>query len=136
MLNGRDHYLGHFGSKESKDQYRRLIEEWEWCGRRVPTDGASLSMNRVMLAYLRSAAGYYNSASETSEVERIKEALSPLKELYGTLPAGGFGPKKLKRLRETMLAKGWCRTNVNHQIHRAKRMIKWAVSEELLSQSM
>jgi integrase len=135
-LNGRDHYLGRYGTAASKAEYDRLIAEWLGCGRQLPTDGGDVSMNKVMLAYLHYAAGYYSADSETSEVYRIKEALSPLKELFGTLPAAEFGPKKLKRLREAMLAKGWCRTNVNHQIHRVKRMIKWAVSEELVPQSL
>jgi integrase len=34
-----------------------------------------------------------------------------------------------------MLAKGWCRTNVNHQIHRVKRMMIWAASAELVPPS-
>jgi integrase len=131
-LNGKDHYLGRYGTKQSQAEYDRLIAEWLACGRRLPVADHGLTINEVILAYVRFAAGYYNAGSETSEVARIKDAVRPLKELFGRVPVTEFGPRKLKAVRGAMLAKGWCRTNVNHQIHRIKRMIKWAVSEELV----
>jgi integrase len=131
-LNGKDRYLGCHGTAASKAEYDRLIAEWLACGRHLPkTD--SLSVNEVILAYVRYATGYYSSGGETSEVARIKDAARPLKRLFGHVPAAEFGPRKLKAVREAMLAKGWCRTNVNHQIHRIKRMFNWAVSEELVA---
>ena len=39
-INGKDHYLGPFGSIESKAAYRRLIQEWEATGK-SGTYGAS-----------------------------------------------------------------------------------------------
>jgi hypothetical protein len=59
------------------------------------------------LAYVRYAAGYYNTSSETSEVARIKDAVRPLKELFGRVPATEFGPRKLKAVREAIR---WTRT--------------------------
>ena len=32
-INGKDHYLGRFGSGESKAAYRRLVQEWEATGK-------------------------------------------------------------------------------------------------------
>jgi integrase len=135
-LNGKDHYLGSYGSKDSRTAYDQLIAEWLACGRRLPDAEHGLSVNEVILAYVRYAADYYSTTGETSEGERIKDAMRPLKELYGKVSASEFGPKKFKAVRKAMLAKGWCRSNVNHQANRIKRMFKWAVSEELVPPSV
>lgn len=37
-------------------------------GRQRPTTDAALTINAVMVAYLRYAAGYYNAGGKTSEV--------------------------------------------------------------------
>jgi integrase len=66
------------------------------------------------------------------ELACVKDALRIVKSLLGTTPAAEFGPKKLKSVRQAMLDKGWCRTNVNHQIDRVRRSFPWAVSEEML----
>src|SRR5262249_31650617 len=39
-LNGRNHYLGGHGSKESKAEYDRLHAQWPACGRRLTAAGA------------------------------------------------------------------------------------------------
>jgi hypothetical protein len=107
-LSGRTFYLGRYGTRESRAEYDRLTSEWLACGRRLPDAEHGLTMNEVMLAYLRYAAGCYSADGETSEVSRVRDALRPLKELFGGLPAAQFGPRKLKAIREAMLAKGWC----------------------------
>jgi hypothetical protein len=52
-LNGRDHYLGKFGTKESKKAYDALIGEWLRLGRQMPTVNG-LSVNEVILFGQRS----------------------------------------------------------------------------------
>ena len=51
--------------------------------------------------------------------------MKPLRELYGRTPAVEFGPKKLKAFPQHLVNK-----DLNRSI--VKRMVKWAVSEELL----
>ena len=59
-LNGRDHYLGVFGSPDAKIAYDRLIAEWLANNRRVALDASgteggtspSISVNEVLLAFL------------------------------------------------------------------------------------
>jgi hypothetical protein len=53
-INGRDHYLGPFGSPEAQEKYDWLIAEWLSSGRQSMTvrieDGAvPLSVNEVLL---------------------------------------------------------------------------------------
>jgi len=54
-LDGRDHYLGDFGSPVSKAEYDRLIAGWLTAGRQLPppTGGAPAdpSVNEVILAF-------------------------------------------------------------------------------------
>src|SRR5579875_1811482 len=64
-IRGKDHYLGRFGSEESKELYRRLIAEHlsapACAGRAAPVCGASSpSLTGLVLAYWdRHVVGYY-----------------------------------------------------------------------------
>ncbi len=42
-LNGRRHYLGEYGSPESKEAYRRLIAEWATDSGLEPTTSSDLT---------------------------------------------------------------------------------------------
>jgi integrase len=130
-LNGHDHYLGRHGSKESKTEYDRLIAEWLAGGRQLPTNADGLTVNEVLLAYLRFAEGYYGK--DGKELGCLKDAIKPVKALFGREPADTFGPKRLKAVRQQMVDQGWCRKYVNHQTDRVRRIFKWAASEELVS---
>jgi integrase len=128
-LNGKDHYLGRYGSKESKAGYDRLIAEWLAGGRQLPDAGRDLTMNEIMLAFLRHAKERYG---RTNELGCYKDAIRVAKELFGSQPAAEFGPKRFKAVRERFLEKGWSRPYANRQAQRVRRIVKWAVSEELL----
>lgn len=54
---------------------------------------------------------------------------------FSTLPAEEFGPLRLKKLRQLMIERGWCRGVVNQRIGIIKRMFKWAASEQLVPAS-
>src|SRR5262245_51462507 len=91
-LDGRDHYLGPYGSPESHERYARLIAEWQsrlrvdFVAPVIENDRriGSLTINEVMLAYVEFAAGYYTKDDKPNqEFESIRYALRPLKELYG-----------------------------------------------------
>src|SRR5262249_36011500 len=60
----------------------------------------------------------------------------PLRQLYEELPAEEFSPLKLKAVRQTMVAAGWCRTLINQRIGRIIHAFKWAVSEELIPEGV
>jgi hypothetical protein len=133
-LNGREHYLGRFGSAEAEAKYEELIGLWLAHGRRLPEPEATLTVNEVLLAYDCYAEGHYkpSGAGKTStELECVRDALRIVKSLFGRTPAAEFGPKRLKAVRQKMLEKGWCRGYVNHQVDRVRRVFKWAVAEEM-----
>ncbi len=138
-LGGRDYYLGRHGSPESRAEYDRLIVEWISNGRprAQPAAVSDLTINELLLAYLRYADGYYvKNGKPTVEPGNIRLALRPLRALYGHNPAREFGPVALKAVRQAMIDSGLCRSEINRRVGRIVRAIKWAVSEELVPASV
>ena len=135
---GRDHYLGPHGSKASKLEYDRLITEWLAAGR--PTTVApvgELTISEIILRYHTFAKGHYRKGGRgTSEIDNIKYALRPLRELYGRMPVSEFGPLALKALQAKMIEERLSRGVINSRIGKIKRMFRWAVSEELAPASL
>jgi len=72
-LNGKDHYLGRYGTAASKAEYDKLVAEWLASGRALRAVGGQ-RVNDVLLAYLRFATGHYRGSEE---VEKIKHAMRP-----------------------------------------------------------
>jgi integrase len=135
----RDVLLGRYGSKESRLEYARVIAEWEANGRRLPVAvaAADLSVNEMILGYWRFAEGYYRKNGQpTKQLDRVKRALKPVKELYGHTAAKDFGPLALKAVRERMVKGDWTRGYVNSCIGCVKRAFKWAVENELVPPSV
>ncbi len=137
-LNGRDVYLGKYGSPESRAEYDRLIAQWLANGRQLPVavERRDLTINELILAYLRFADGYYlKNGQPTKEPVNIRLAMRPLRQLYGHTPARDFGPLALKTVREAFLAADLCRGEVNKRVRHIQRAFKWAVAEELVPPS-
>jgi integrase len=131
----RDVLLGPYGSPESRAEYARVIAEWEANGRRLPQAAAKADcvVNELLLAYWKFAEGYYRKNDRPiSQLDRIRLALGPVKELYGHTAARAFGPLALKAVREQFLARGWTRGYINSSIGCVKRVFKWAVENELV----
>ena len=103
------------------------IAEWMQNGGRLPAAQHDGHRHRIVVAYTEFATGYYRKDGKpTDEVRMIKAALKIVRELYGRTPAAEFGPLALKACREAMIGKDWCRTHINKQVDRVKRMFKWA----------
>lgn len=136
-LDGRDVYLGKYGTPESKAEYNRIVGEWQLsCFQSGPTQTAreSLTIDELIAGYLRHAEQYYiKDGRPTSSHEEITRSLRPLHELYSATPVAEFGPLALKALRQHMVHRGtWCRTTINRAIDIVKRMFKWAAENELI----
>lgn len=136
-IGGKDHYLGKFGSVESRSEYDRLLAEWLSAGRGSavipsPTDGPTI--NEILLAYWRHAENYYRApdGSQTKELVNMRDALRPLRKLYGLTPARDFGPLALRAVRESMIRSGLAYTTINARINRIRRVFRWAGSVELI----
>jgi hypothetical protein len=60
-LNGRDHYLGFYGTPESRTLYDQLISEWHSHGRKRPSaDHPELRVAELFTAYFEFAREYYS----------------------------------------------------------------------------
>lgn len=139
-LNGRDIYLGRYGSSESRTAYERVIAEWLSNGKQLPPTSpaaispeGTLTVNDLILAFMEHAKTYYVKNGEpTGELPNLKEALRPLAILYGPSAVAQFSPSALKAVRQTIVDSGVCRNVVNARVNRIRRMFKWGVENELV----
>ena len=68
----------------------------------------------------------------TGELDSFRQAMKPLRALYGNTLVTDFGPLSLKAVRRRFLDKGLVRKSVNKQVRRIKRIFKWGVENELV----
>lgn len=128
-LNGKDIYLGPYGSDESRRAYARVIAE------HVASQGqafsTSLTIDELCLLYLDFAEGYYRkNGRQTSEYKLIRDALRPVVYLYGPTKPIEFGPLALKAVRQQTIEAGLCRNSINKYVERIRRMFRWATENE------
>lgn len=135
-LSGRDVYLGPHGSLESRQQYDQAVAEWLSRGR-CPAEPvpSPLSVNEVLLSYLKWAAGHYQDRGgepNQRELYHVRRALKPLRELFGRSEAAHFGPRKLKVVRDRFVQEGLSRRLVNRYVARIRNCFKRAIEDELV----
>ncbi len=126
-IDGKDIYLGKYGTPASRIRYDRVIAEWLANGRRFAS-GERFTIAMLLAQYWEWAEGYYSR----DEARTIKKALGEVRRLYQDIPAEEFGPLALKAVRRKMIERGWVRTSINRHVERIKRMFKWAVANELV----
>src|SRR5437870_4087544 len=103
-IDGRDHYLGKFGTPESYEKYHRLLAERYARGPATPPanqecqPGAdSLTITELCDGYYRHCERYYvKDGQATNQVRMIRLSLEILRSLYGTTLAKDFGPLALR----------------------------------------
>ncbi len=140
-INGRDVYLGKYGTPESYEKYHRLIAE---CFPKGPNSlapatalaapmGGDLTVVELVAAYWQHAKTYYvKNGRPTSEQTSLRLALRPLLELYGHADCRSFGPLALETVRTKMIEAGITRKRINQHVGRIRRMFKWGVSREIM----
>lgn len=146
-LDGRDFYLGKYGSPENRAEYERVIAEWLARRRSAPSSpppipgglpGDDLTVTEVLVFFWRHAERHYRTpgGEPSSELDNFKDTFRPLKKLYGATAAREFSPLKLKALRQAMIDSGLCRNVINQRIGRIVHAFKWAASEEKVPASV
>ena len=125
---------GVYGSDESLAAKARLELELATSPTRNTVASTDITVAELMAAYVVHAARYYVDADgkPTKELDNMKTAIKPVRELYAETLAAEFGPRALAAVRQHMVGLDWCRSLVNHQIDRIRRAMKWAASEELI----
>src|SRR4051794_31500407 len=114
--------------------YARLIAERLERGQlaKPKSDGnvsVGLTVNEVILDYLRHADEYYRDTPK--EREKIRLSLRPIRNLDSRTPAAEFGPLGLKAVRSEM-CQSLARTTTNHCVGVIERMFRWTVGNELV----
>lgn len=146
----RDYWLGEHGTPESREQYHRLVAEWEANERRLPRppdpqppDDQSDEMTLVVL--LRDFHRHAKKHYDAGEYRSFVTAMRLMTKLFGLTPASEFGPKKLRTLRDEMVRgdtdespprRPWSRRYVNQQVQRIRRIFKWGVAHEFVPASV
>lgn len=134
-IEGRDIYLGKYGSRASRAEYDRLIGEYIAAGRSLPCEYVEdgLTLAELAIRFTKHAKTYYlKDGKPTSEQGEYRLALRIARKKYDKELARNFTPLKLKAVREKMLEGGLCRYTINRRIGRLVRMFKWAVAEGLV----
>jgi len=140
QINGERIYLGKHGTEQSREKYRRIVAESLGKTKHSPSwpprndqNGAVLLVGGLILEFWRFAEEYYQrDGKPTSELGCLRDALKPLRDLYGRTAAAKFGPRCLKAVRQAMIDADLSRGVINDRIRRIKRLFKWGVAEELI----
>jgi integrase len=155
-INGRDHWLGKWGTPEARAAYDRLIAEFLASGRITPppsrkaSAGAEnapahpgsgnpaspppgLTVVELAARYLDYCDGYYRDedGKRTSTYGNALQAVRALRPFDDT-PAAEFGPKKLRILRDAAAASGQSRKGCNALAKFVRQLFRWAEEEELV----
>ncbi len=134
-FDGRQVWFGPYEDPSAHERFARTLAEWIANGRRLPPldIGGRIDVRELVERYLSFAERYYCTADgkPTRELEHLREAVRPLVSLYGSLPIRELGVRQLKALREPLIEKGLSRKTINDRMNRIRRVIAWAVEEEL-----
>jgi integrase len=147
-IDGRDHWLGKFGSLEAQARYDRLIADYLTHGRKIPTtptptpvdspasiDPTTTTVTILVCEFTKWARSHYRGpdGTPTREADNFKLVTRPLRRRFGTLPVAVFGPARLLEFRSSLVERGLARRTVNDMVRRLRRIFRWGVERELVS---
>lgn len=138
-VDGREVYLGEFGSEKSLRQYGLIL-----AGNARPLPKRSprpepepTTVEEVLAVFWEHATSYYRkNGKPTNELAALRIVARDLRTMFGETPAAEFGPKKMKAVRQLWVDRGQARTTINKNARRLGRIFRWAVAEELVPGSV
>lgn len=121
-----------------QDQYAKAIAALVVTrGGQIIPAGLDPTISELWQLYEEYTKGYYvKNGKQTSEVGSIKDACRIVARTFGSVRAREFGPRSLRAVRDEFIRMAWSRDHVNKQVSRVRRMFRWAVSEELIPESV
>jgi integrase len=138
--------LGPHGSPESHTEYERILAEWRASHGSLPPTlntrngrPADLTLYEIALAFDKHVERYYRNPTTgqpTGEADNFKDALQHMLDLYGHCTWREFGPLALRAVRVQMVRANLARTTINSRINRIRRFFRWAVSLQMVSESV
>lgn len=137
-LSGQTYWLGSADDPKSETLYNELLGQWIAGGRQAPPDVIDDADDSTVVTVTEVALRYWQHARVRTPTKHncIRQAMRTLRELYGSTPANAFGPKRLRLVRDRMVARDLTRIYINEQIAWIVRAFKWAGSHELISPSI
>jgi len=132
---GKPHYLGLYGSPESKVAYSRFVAEIQANPSFYLTKGeTSIAVSELAAAFLDHVKGNIDSAGYSLYRIIILEFLD---KLYGDdIPVDDFKPSCLKLVRAEMIkSRRFCRRIVNRYTHRLVSIFAWGVENDLVQET-
>jgi hypothetical protein len=136
IIRGKQHYLGPYGSEESREKYGRLIAELAVGKAPDPAHdpGAKLLVVELLARYWEFAQGYYTKDGKPSGwLRHIKLILRHVRQHYAHVAAHEIGPLAFKTIRQTLIDAGHSRRYINKLMAVVPLIYKWAAAEELVA---
>ena len=140
-IGGHDHLLGPYGSEESRVRYGELVARFAGGQTIDPVSvkkdsraESGPALAELIQAFKKHAEAYYvkPDGTQTAEMDCLRSAIKPFRELYAFTPIADFTPLMLKACRETFIANGWSRGYCNRSTNRIRSIFKWGVSNGLV----
>jgi integrase len=134
---GKMHYLGRYGSDESKIAYSRLIAEIQANPLAIPlTNGEKqrVTIRELTAAFLDHAKANINPTDYTHYRTVVLDFLD---KLYGdNTPVENFTPRSLKLVRDEMIkSRRFCRNIINKYARFIIFIFGWGVENELVQET-
>ena len=129
-IEGKDIYLGVYGSEESHKRYSEVLAEWSRGNTHHVKD---LKIRELTKLYIEHCKVYYRKNGEvTGEVANVRAALKYLNRKFRDMLVKDFDSLKLEVVRELMIDADLARTTINNNISKLKTMFKWAANKKLI----
>lgn len=144
-IDGKDIYLGRYGTPESHDAYDRVIREWLEQGRQPVANLRLVAEQQVEdeITVAELLAAYWQMLKDDGFVDpedvkndthvgNFRQAIKPLKDLFPATPAAKFGPRALRKVRSMMIEKRLSCSTINARVNMIRRVFKWGASMEMV----
>jgi integrase len=137
----REVLLGRWGSSGSRAEYARVLRELNANQGRLPAGERNaeaygdLTVNELLVAFWRHAEAHYRrpDGRPSGELANLRDALRPVKELFGGTLARHFDSAALEALQAELVRRGkLARTTINGRVNRVRRVVRWGVRKKLV----
>lgn len=134
-INGKDIYLGRYGSAESKLSYKNALNEL-WCPTHnqiintQPQKAEPITVGRLAIEFGRYASRKYGEGS--SEWKQIQIVLREVRKEHGEWLAADFGPLRFEGYRQKLMDRGITRGTIKRKSNYVLRMFQLGVKYELI----
>ncbi len=138
-INGKDHYLGKYGSAQSHETYAHLLAKWRQglCPDAAEEPKTPVTIAELTLAYWEYCRVYYSrDGKPNGRTAVVRCAMQAVNGSYADLEVSNFGPLKLQVVRQKLIDRKLSRRYINDLVFTTVAMFKWAVSQEIIAGSV